>query len=160
MSILDKSKSLNLDANFRLNYNDLIVNSNYKTQPIPIPKSPSTVCYSLSNSNFDNIYYFKLIVNINGREQIFSNNENKKYSNLIKNNHKIKFDELNYFKIIVNSLESTFELDGTISHKNSYYVNRSDNLFIEFSQDSNGYVNCTCYFINLDLDNLCISPPN
>ena len=64
------------------------------------------------------------------------------------------------FKIIVNSLESTFELDGNINHINSYYVNRSEHLFIEFTQDSNGYVNCTCYFISLDLNNSCVSPPN
>ena len=143
-----------------INLDELIINSNYKTLPMLIPKSPVSINYSLSNISFDNIYYFKLIVNINGKDQIFYNNENKKYSNLIKYFHKIKFDELNYFKIIVNSLEYTFELDGKIDHSNSYYVNKSDNLFIEFSQDFNGYVNCTCYFINLDLNNLCISPPN
>ena len=71
----------------------------YKSPPIAILSSPGTVSYSLSNSNFDNIYYFKLIINTNGKEHIFSNNENKKYSNLIKNIHKIRFEELNYFKI-------------------------------------------------------------
>lgn len=142
-----------------INLDELIINSNYKTLPMLIPKSPVSINYSLSNISFDNIYYFKLIVNINGKEQIFSTNENKKYSHLIKNTHKIKFNELNYFKILVNSLESTFELDGNINHLNSYYVNRSNNLFIEFTQDFNEYVNCTCYFINSDLDNLCISPP-
>lgn len=149
MSILDRTINLNLDQ--------LIINS--KSQLIPMPKSPLSVSYSLANNNFDNIFYFKLIINIHGKEQIFLNNEKKKYSNLIKNTHKIKFDELNYFKIIVNSLESTFELDGNINPINSYYISKSDDLFIEFSQDCNGFVLCTCYFINLNSDNLCISPP-
>ena len=127
---------------------------------IPVQsKSPLSVNYSLSNSNFDNAYYFKLILNINEKEHLFTTSENKEYSNIIKNSYQLKYDELNYFKIEVNSMESTYKLEGNICHLNSYYVNRSDNLFIEFSQDCNGYVNCTCYFIKSDLDNLCISPP-
>ena len=106
------------------------------------------------------MYYFKLIINVNGINRIFSNNECKKYSNLIKNSHKIKFEEINNFKIVVNSNENTFELDGSINHLNTYYVNNNNNLFIEFTQDSNGYVICNCYFINSDLNQFCISPPN
>ena len=138
----------------------IIINTNFKSEPIPIPTSPSSICYSLSNSSFDNMYYFKLIINVNGIDRIFSNNEFKKYSNLIKNSHKIKFEEINNYKIVVNSSENIFELDGKINHLNTYYVNNNNNLFIEFTQDSNGYVICNCYFINSDLNQLCISPPN
>lgn len=151
MSILDNSKDLSLD--------ELIKESNYKSLPIPIIKSPQSIYNSLLSNSFDNIYYFKLIINVNGKDKIFFNNESKKYSNLINHFHKIKFSELNYFKIIVHSLENTFKLEGDINHSNSYYVNKSDNLFIEFTQDYNNYVNCTCYFINSDLSMLCISPP-
>lgn len=129
-----------------------------KSQPIPIP-SPSSVSCSLSTENFDKTYYFKLKLKLNDKDLYFYSSENKNYSNIISSSNKIKYDEIKYYKIIVNSLNTTFEMDGNINNQSTSYVNQANNLFIEFSQDYLGYVNCTCYYINNDLTNLCISPP-
>jgi hypothetical protein len=128
------------------------------TQPIPI--SPQSVSYSLSTSSFDNIYYFKLKININGKDMFFHTSESKRYSNIIKSSHQIKYEDVNYFQITVNSLESSFQLDGNINHHSSFFTGQANSLFIEFSQDDLGYINCTCYFVESDMNTLCISPPN
>lgn len=130
----------------------------YKTQPIPI-KSPNTINYSLSTHNFDNLFNFKLQLNIDDDQIIFNTSENKKYTNIITSYHKIKYEQINYFKIYVNSFDYNFELDGNITHNTSSYVAQANNIFIEFTQDSLGYVNCICYFMDTDLNKLCISPP-
>lgn len=130
-----------------------------KSIPILISSPISNSC-SLSNENFDKLYYFKLKLKINNKESNFYSSENKNYSNIITSLNKIKYDDINYYKITVNSLNTTFELDGNINNQSTSYVNQANNLFIEFSQDYLGYVNCTCYYVNKDLNNLCISPPN
>jgi hypothetical protein len=128
------------------------------TQPILI--SPQSVSYSLSSLSFDNIYFFKLKITINGKDMFFHTSESKKYSNIIKSSHQIKYEDVNYYQIIVNSLESTFQLDGNINHHLSCFTGQTNKLFIEFSQDNLGYLNCTCYFLESDMNTLCISPPN
>jgi hypothetical protein len=137
----------------------LDIDNTTKSIPIPIA-SPTSISCSLSTENFDKTYYFKLKLKLNNKETFFYSSENKNYSNIITSVNKIKYDDINYYKITVNSLNSTFELDGNINNQSSSYVNQANNLFIEFSQDYFGYVNCTCYYINNDLNNLCISPPN
>jgi hypothetical protein len=116
--------------------------------------------YSLANNIYDNTYYFKLKININNNEYYFANSENKKYSNLIKYNNKIKFDEINNFEIEIKLQGSIFKLNGHINKESSCYIDQANNIYVEFSQDANGYVNCICYFIDKDLTSLCITPPN
>lgn len=116
--------------------------------------------YLIANNNNDNLYYFKLKIYINDNEIYFMNSENKKYSNLIKTNNKIKFDEINNFEIEIQLLDSLFKLYGNINKNSSCYIDQANNIYIEFSQDTIGYTNCICYFIDKDLTTLCISPPN
>lgn len=130
-----------------------------KSIPIPI-SSPTSVSCSLSTENFDKVYYFNLKLKLNNKDLYFYSSENKNYSNILTSSNKIKYDDINYYKITVNSLNTTFQMDGDINNQSTSYVNQANNLFIEFSQDYLGYVNCTCYYVNNDLTNLCISPPN
>jgi hypothetical protein len=129
-----------------------------KTQPIPI-KSPTSINYSLSTQNFDNLFNFKLEININNNKMLFNTTENKKYTNIITSYHKIRYEDISYFKVYVNSFDYCFELDGNINNYTTSYVTQANNIFIEFTQDSLGFVNCICYFIDSDLNKLCISPP-
>jgi len=135
-------------------------NYNYinTTQPILIKSPTHSANYSLSNNNFDNKYFFKL--NINNNQTLFSNVENNKYSKLINSQHKIKYEDIKTFEIEVVLTDSLFKLKGTIDHNSTSYVENSNNLYIEFSQDYLGYVNCICYFHTSDLNLISISPPN
>ena len=51
-------------------------------------------------------------------------------------------------------------MQGNIIHDQSFYTQKNDNLFIEFSQNSNGFVICNCSFVGLDFNRICVSPPN
>lgn len=128
------------------------------SQPIMIKSNSHSLTHSLSNNNFDNKYFFKL--NINNNQTLFSNVENNKYSKLIMSQHKIKYDDIKTFEIEVALSDNIFKLNGVIDHNASSYVENSNNLYIEFSQDYLGYVNCICYFHTIDLNLISISPPN
>ena len=42
----------------------------------------------------------------------------------------------------------------------AHVVNSASNLYIEFSQNENGYTICTCFYTGLDYNKLFVSPPN
>lgn len=130
------------------------------SQPIPInsPKSPQC---SLSQENFDNLYFFKLQIICNDNDSsYFYYSDTKKHANLIKSLNKIKYDDIVSYEISIDCFDNNYYLSDNIEHNSSYYVGKNENLFIEFSQDDLGYAICNCYFINKDLDNMCISLPN
>lgn len=129
------------------------------TIPIPIPnKSPQC---SLSQENFDNLYFFKLQIICNDNDSsYFYYSDTKKHANLIKSFNKIKYDDIVSYEISIDCFDNNYYLSDEIEHNSSYYVGKNENLFIEFSQDDLGYAICNCYFINKDLDNMCISLPN
>ena len=138
-----------------------------KSIPIPIPNNLS--CSNLSNNSnynllkdtFDNLYCFnlKIITNTN-IEQVFLISNNKEYANLIKNYHQIDFNNLKEYRISIFHKERYFILEGKINNELSSFVDKNDHIFIEFSQDSYCNTNCICYFLNKNINNLCISPPN
>ena len=128
------------------------------SEPIPIENFNKN--YSQGKQKFDNIYNFKLITKINNENIIFTSLENKKYSNLIKYSNKIKYEDINDFEIEIDLLDNKFSLIDNINHHSSCYSTQNNNIYIEFSQDTHGYVNCICYFIDKDFNILCISPPN
>ena len=51
-------------------------------------------------------------------------------------------------------------MDGNLNHDNTSYIQKDDNLFIEFSQNSLGFTVCNCSFIGMDFNKICVSPPN
>ena len=127
---------------------------------IPYKNLNKDLIYSLSNDNFDSLFYFKLILKINNKETVFINSGKKKFSNIIKYSNQIKYDQINNFEIQINYFGNTYFLNDIINNQSSSFVKQENNIFIEFSQDSNGFTNCICYFIEDDLSTLCISPPN
>jgi len=138
-------------------YNNIINSSN----PIPIKNSNSLSNNYLSNNSFDNIYCFNLkIITNNTKEKQFSCYNTKKYANLIKTSHKIEFDDIKAFEVTLSYGDNSFYLKGNINNTLSSYIEKNDNLFIEFSQDSFGNTICSCYLLNKNINNLCISPPN
>jgi hypothetical protein len=127
---------------------------------IPYKNLNKDLIYSLSNDNFDTLFYFKLILKINNKETVFINSGKKNFSNIIKYSKQIKYDQINNFEIQINYFGNTYFLNDIITNQSSSFVKQENNIFIEFSQDSNGFTNCICYFIEDDLSTLCISPPN
>ena len=97
-------------------------------------------------------------------KKIFRNLENDTHSNLIFLKHQIKFSDIQDFNISVSKLPFDFsfnyELDGLINHDHSAYTNKNENIYIEFSQNSNGYTICNSSFVGVDFFKICISPPN
>jgi len=116
--------------------------------------------YSLSNDHFDTLFYFKLILKINNKDTIFINSGKKKFSNIIKYSNQIKYNQINNFEIQINYFGNTYFFNDIINNQSSSFVKQENNIYIEFSQDTNGFTNCICYFIEDDLSTLCISPPN
>lgn len=153
-------------------YDEDIVNINYPSPKniiegnpsSPIPIKNSNLTYNLSKDSFDNLYYFSLKIRIKKNnfvnEKIFTCYNTKDYANLIKSSHRIEFDNLEKYEINVNYGETSFSLKGDINNNLSCYIDKNENLYVEFSQDSFGNTLCSCYFLNKNINNLCISPPN
>ena len=142
--------------------------SEIKTIPIPIINK---IKYSKSWHSFSDPYnqiqnyLFELnIIMIDNEKKTFIKLENSKHANLIFIKDQIKYNNINSFKIYVKKIpdESSmnYEMQGNINQDQSFYTQQTNNLFIEFSQDSNGYVICNCSFIGLDFSQICVSPPN
>jgi len=114
---------------------------------------------NLSNDSFDNIYFFKLILKINNIDTFFEKPESKSYSILIDYKNKIKYEDIQSYEIDIELIDNKFKLKNIIDHPSSCHADQDNNIYIEFSQDTFGFVNCICYFVNKDLNILCISPP-
>jgi len=140
--------------------------SEIKTASIPIPIKYSKSWHSFSDPNSQiQKYLFELRINLkSGEKKIFRNLENDTHSNLIFLKHQIKFSDIQDFNISVSKLPFDFsfnyELDGLINHDHSAYTNKNENIYIEFSQNSNGYTICNSSFVGVDFFKICISPPN
>ena len=134
--------------------------------PIPIPIKYSKSWHSFSDPNNQiQKYLFELEITMNSDERkIFKNLESDKHSNLIITKDKIKLSEIKSFKIIVSKLpynySFNYHLEGLINHDNTSYTQQDENLFIEFSKNSNGFTLCNASFIGVDFEKLCITPPN
>jgi hypothetical protein len=139
-----------------------------KTLPIPIKYSKSWHSFSDPNSQIQKFLFELKIISKSNTDEIYSrvfrNLENDKHSNLIIIKDLIKFSEIQKFIISVSKLpfesEFNYELEGTINHNHSAYSQKNDNIYVEFSQNSNGFTICNCSFIGMDFSKICISPPN
>lgn len=110
-------------------------------------------------------YLFELNIIMNDNEtKKFIKLESEKRCNLIIVKDQIEFKNIKTFKIIVKKVPGdylfTYQMSDNIIHEQSYYVQKDDNLFIEFSQNSNGYAMCNCTFIGYDSWRISASPPN
>jgi hypothetical protein len=145
----DRGMVLDIPIKYKNNNNDFYKNNNY------------------GFPDFNNITRYIFILTINGEKinnLIFKNMEKIKYSHLIKLDDKIKLNDIKTYKIqvsiIANNIISDFELEGDIMHNQSNSTQNNRNLYIEFTQNENGYALCTCFYTGLDYNKLFVSPPN
>lgn len=132
--------------------------------PVPIPIKYSKSWHSFSNpNNQTQNYLFELIIDLNNKDKkIFIGLETDKHCKLINIKDQIKFDEIKTFRIIVKKIpeEMNYQMEGKIILEQSFYSQYNENLFIEFSQNSNGYTICNCSFVGIDFFKISASPPN
>ena len=143
---------------------DTVVTLNNKTMPIPISYAKSNHGFSDSHNDTSR-YLFELI--INGQsigKKYFSNIEETKYSHMITIKHKIKLSDIISYKASVSIYPSesifSYELEGEIDQNHSSSTQRTDTLYIEFTQNDNGYALCSCFYTGLDMNKIFASPPN
>lgn len=138
------------------------------TIPIPITNK---IKYSKSWNSFSDPYnqiqnyLFELnIIMNNDEKKKFIKLETNKHCNLIFIKDQIKYNNIKKFKIYVKKIPDdyslNYEMKGNINQDMSFYTQQNENLFIEFSQNSNGFAICNCTFIGLDFTKICVSPPN
>jgi hypothetical protein len=143
---------------------DIIINLNNKSNPRPIKYTKSIHGFSDSN-NDNNKYLFELkICGKTFGEKYFRNIEDNKYSHLIKLIDKIDFNSIDSYKAVVSVLPSdlpiNYNLEGIINKDFSSSTQRSENLYIEFTSNDNGYTMCCCFYTGLDGNKIFASPPS
>ena len=129
----------------------------------PISK-PINISHNFGSSDNNNKFQFELyIYGKNIRQKYFKKIENKNYSDLIKfsdnillsdiDNYKIKLSVLNYNNVI-----EEYTIEDTINHNLLNNTHNNGTLYIEFTQNNNGYV--LCNYIYFKLNRMFITPPN
>jgi hypothetical protein len=109
-----------------------------------------------------NKYIFYLyIYDSKKNEKCIKKIELKPYSKLIKFNDRIKFADINSFKVIISQeIENNildYNLEGNINTTQTTYIQQNENIFIEFTNNTNGFSLCSC---SLTTNNIFVSPPN
>ena len=109
-----------------------------------------------------NKYIFELFIyDDKQNETHIKKKELKPHSKIINFNDKIKFDDIHSFKIYItheldgNTLDYSLEDDIKIGQTTS--IHHNDYIFIEFTNNTNGYSLCSCA---LKIHNIFMSPPN
>jgi len=147
-----------------LGLSETIITLNNKTNPVPIKYTKNQ--HGFSDPNNDSCrYLFELI--INGQsigKKYFRNLEENKYCHIIKLSHKIKLCDIQGYKasISIHPSESLtcFEIEGQINQYESSSIQRTDNIYIEFTKNDMGYTMCSCFYTGFDQNKIFASPPN
>ena len=139
--------------------------SELTTASLPIPINYSKSCYSFSDSGKPKKrYLFELDVTFKNRQtKKFSKLEKKQYCTIIDIEDNIEFNDIEKFKITYAEIpfndENNITVEGKIRHEYSCFELRSNNFYIEFSQNEFGKVICKSYVISENYDFiLSISP--
>jgi hypothetical protein len=118
--------------------------------PKSITYTKSWHSFSDPNSQIQKLL-FELKITTNNSTKIFRNLESDNHSSLIILKDQIKFSDIQKFTICVSKLpfeiKSIYELEGIINHNQSFYTEKNENLYVEFSQNSNGFTICNCSFL-------------
>jgi len=105
--------------------------------------------------------FFLYIYDTNNNEICIKKIESKPHAKLIKFSDKIKFSEINNFKVIIShEMDSNmldYTLEDVININQTTSIHQNDNIFIEFTNNNNGYSLCSC---SLTTNNIFVSPPN
>ena len=95
-------------------------------------------------------------------KKIFREISLSKYSKLITTDDKILFNTIKSFILKVTLYRFTKEY-FTISHEfteNDINIFKNDDIYIEFTQNNEGFLNCCCNLITLDNNRMFVTPPN
>lgn len=136
----------------------------FMSKPISIKYTSSK--YSFNDPSFnDSSYLFNLKITIEDNTvKNFTKIEKKKYSNLIELCDNINYSKIKDFKINVIKIPSTepneFILESNFNNDTNSFSKRSEDIYIEFTQNNNNITICNCYFIGVDFNSIFISPPN
>lgn len=143
---------------------DTIITLNHKSSPMNIKYKKN--CYGFSDNNNNNTkYLFELVINGDMiGDKYFRAVEDNKYAHLIKLSHEIKMSDIKIYKASLRIIPSeeliNFELEGNINTNESSSTQRSENMYIEFTQNDIGNTMCCCFYTGADQNKIFASPPN
>ena len=140
--------------------NNILENS--KAIPIKYAKS----IYSFNDPNSNNCsYLFNLRITLkDGTNRDFIKIEKKKYSDLIEIDDNINYCDIINYSIEISKIpfdeKKLFKIEEKFNNITNSYNKRTEDIYIEFTKNSNDKVLCRCYFIGVDFNSIFISPPN
>ena len=126
-----------------------------------------------SNINKDNndiiqcIFELKLTMkksNDDNNILIFKDITYSKYCNIIKYTDMIPYKMIDSYSLTINIIrfmKETFTINQkfTVDEEDTH-IFKNEDMYIEFTQNNEGLVNCCCYLTLLDNSRLFITPPN
>lgn len=134
------------------------------SQPISIKYEKSV--YSFNDPGSNNCsYLFNLKITLkDGSNKNFIKIEKKKYSDLIELEDNINYGDITKYSIEISKIpfdeKKLFKIEEKFNNMTNSYNKRTEDIYIEFTKNSNNKVLCRCYFIGVDFDSIFISPPN
>jgi hypothetical protein len=143
---------------------DIIITLNNRTQPQNIRYTKNYLGFAGSNSN-SNKYLFELIIKGGAfGTKYFRNLEDTKYSHLIKLTDDVILNDIISYVASVSIYNSdfphNFELEGIINQNESSSTQRSEYMYIEFTQNDMGKAMCSCFYTGEDRNKIFASPPS
>lgn len=134
------------------------------TQPISIKYEKSV--YSFNDPSSNNCsYLFNLKITLkDGTNKDFIKIEKKKYSDLIEIDDNVNYCDITNYSIEISKIpfddKKIFKIKEKFNNITNSYNKRTEDIYIEFTKNSNDKVLCRCYFIGVDFNSIFISPPN
>ena len=96
---------------------------------------------------------------INFKELLFS-----KYCNIISHSNKIKFNMIESYTLNITSKShynrEVYSITNNFILSDDIHIYKNDDIYIEFTQNNEGYINCCTYLKVLDDNRVFITPPN
>ncbi len=129
----------------------------------PISK-PINISHNFGSSDNNNKFKFELyIYGKNIGRKYFKKIESKNYSDLIKISDNILLSDIDSYKIKLSVLNNNnvieeYMINDVINHDLLNNTHNNGTLYIEFTQNNNGYVFCNSIYFKLN--KIFISPPN
>jgi len=123
----------------------------YLEKSVKVQKGNSKYIYS-NISLSDAKYLFDLKLKSKPKSKVIRKLVSTDKCELINPEDKIKFSDLQKFKVNVKKLTnydiSKFSLSGKIDQNKSSFSESNSDIFIEFSKNEMGYVVCNCILLN------------
>lgn len=121
----------------------------------------------ISGNNKDNNDFIQCIFELtltfkDTTTKVFREISYSKYCNLITTNDSIYFDKIDRYKLKISLfkfIKETYTIENIFNiEENNIFKN--DDIYIEFTYNEDGCINCCCNLIALDNNRVFITPPN